>query len=250
MQGHPTLFDLIGKTLPALGFDVVEVEVSERGLVRVFIDKPGRGPNTRGDGITVDDCATVSHHLTRLFMVENVNFERLEVSSPGVDRPLRSAGDFARFVGEKAKIRLLAPVNNRRNFEGVLAGVDANTHVVIQVDGQSYQLPIAEIERARLIAELNFRPDGKKGGKKAEKNVAETFARQSDRAGKSARASAGGGVGDTLHHSDAHLTFESAGDGSRPPKRPKPADYVVAPRTQSNPRSAAKRAGVATKKLK
>jgi ribosome maturation factor RimP len=162
MQGHPTLFELVGTTLPALGFELVEVEVSDRGLVRVFIDKPGRNAKSRGDGITVDDCATVSHHLTRVFMVENVDFERLEVSSPGVDRPLRAAADFARFAGERAKIRLLAPINNRRNFEGVLAGVDAaGQHVALEFEGQTWDLPLVEIERARLIPDLDFRPEGK-----------------------------------------------------------------------------------------
>jgi ribosome maturation factor RimP len=162
MQGHPTLFELISTTLPGLGFELVEVEVSERGLVRVFIDKPGRSHKDRTGGITVDDCASVSHHLTRVFMVENVNFERLEISSPGVDRPLRTAADFSRFAGEMAKVRLLAPINNRRNFEGVLAGVDAaGQQVSIVVDGETWQLPLAEVERARLIPELDFRPEGK-----------------------------------------------------------------------------------------
>jgi ribosome maturation factor RimP len=171
MQANPVLYGLIASTLPAMGYDLVEVEVSDRGLVRVFIDKPGREPTAREGGITIDDCTTVSHHLTRLFAVENVNFERLEVSSPGVDRPLRSPSDFERFKGSVAKIRLLASLNNRRNFEGVLDGVEAD-QVAIVMDATRYLLPIAEIERSRLVPELDFRPQGKTDKRKPQTNPA------------------------------------------------------------------------------
>jgi ribosome maturation factor RimP len=181
MQGHPQLFALIESSMPAFGLELVDVEVSDRGLVRVFIDRPNRAANDRTQGITIDDCANVSHHLTRLFMVENVSFERLEVSSPGVDRPLRTPRDFARFAGERAKIRLLATTQNRRNFEGVLAGVQADT-VILEVEGTSWRLPLADIERARLIVDLDFRPEGKK--KPARESKAPAAERSSRRPGK------------------------------------------------------------------
>src|SRR6478735_9539315 len=97
--------ELLGQTVPALGYELVDWDMSARTRqVRVFIDKP--------DGVDVEDCARVSHHLTRLFAVENVDFDRLEVSSPGLDRPLKKKKDFARFIGEEVEFRLTAPVEN------------------------------------------------------------------------------------------------------------------------------------------
>jgi ribosome maturation factor RimP len=94
---------LLDNTLAGLGYELVDLERSAKGaLLRVFIDKPG--------GITVDDCALVSNHLSRLFAVENVSYDRLEVSSPGLDRPLRTARDFARFAGQKARLKLRVPL--------------------------------------------------------------------------------------------------------------------------------------------
>src|SRR5258706_11066693 len=83
--------ELLQRTLPALGYELVDVEASRGGLVRVFIDKPA--------GIDVEDCARGSNHLTRLFAVENIDFDRLEVSSPRLDPPLTKLADFARFAG-------------------------------------------------------------------------------------------------------------------------------------------------------
>ena len=82
---------VLEKTLPGLGYELVDFELTAQGDLRVFIDKP--------EGITVEDCATVSNHLSRLFMVEDVDYKRLEISSPGLDRPLKKAADFIRFSG-------------------------------------------------------------------------------------------------------------------------------------------------------
>ena len=84
------------------------------GLIRVFIDKVS--------GVRVEDCAAVSNHLTRLFAVEAVEYSRLEVSSPGLDRPLRQLKDFRRFEGERAQVRMRVPVQGRKNFIGILRG--------------------------------------------------------------------------------------------------------------------------------
>ena len=84
-------------TLEGLGYELVDFESSRSGLLRVFIDSPR--------GVTVDDCAIVSNHLTKLFAVEGVDYERLEVSSPGLDRPLKRLEDFARFAGREATVR-------------------------------------------------------------------------------------------------------------------------------------------------
>jgi ribosome maturation factor RimP len=111
------LGELLARTLPPMGYELVDWETPSRGrLVRVFIDKP--------EGVDVEDCARVSDHLTRLFTVENIDYDRLEVSSPGLDRLLRKATDFERFAGEDAQLRLRTMIDNRRNFTGTLRGVD------------------------------------------------------------------------------------------------------------------------------
>jgi ribosome maturation factor RimP len=130
-----------------LGFELVDVQASNGGrLLRVFIDKPG--------GITVDDCATVSRHLTRVLPVEGIDFERLEVSSPGLDRPLRKQGDFARFAGQRAEVRMRTPdASGRRKFVGRLRGAEAG-RVDMECDGQVIALALEDVERAKLIPAL------------------------------------------------------------------------------------------------
>ncbi|MDR1274860.1 MAG: ribosome maturation factor RimP [Candidatus Accumulibacter sp.] len=113
------LNELLDKTLAGLGFDLVDVEQSPRGRVlRVFIDKPGKL-----GGVDVEDCALVSEHLSRVLTVENVDYERLEISSPGLDRVLRKASDFERFTGAEIALRLRLPLGGRRKFTGVLLGL-------------------------------------------------------------------------------------------------------------------------------
>ena len=129
-----------------LGFELVDVQASGGGrLLRVFIDKPG--------GITLEDCATVSRQLTRVLPVEGIDFERLEVSSPGLDRPLRKEGDFARFAGQKAEVRMRTPdASGRRKFVGVLRGA-ADGRVSMEMDGQTVELALADMDRAKLVPE-------------------------------------------------------------------------------------------------
>ena len=109
---------IVASTVGGLGYELVEFEHSARGLLRVFIDKV--------DGISVEDCANVSNHLSRVFVVEGIDFERLEVSSPGLDRPLKKVEDFQRFVGRGAKVKLNAAVESRKRFEGVIESVGAD----------------------------------------------------------------------------------------------------------------------------
>jgi ribosome maturation factor RimP len=140
------LLELLERTLPGLGFGLVDVERSNHGkLLRVFIDKP--------EGVTVDDCASVSNHLSRLFQVEGVDYDRLEVSSPGLDRPLRKLKDFQRFVGEKATVRMNMALNGQRNFVGILRGADGEK-LDMEIDGALVSLDMADIRKARLIPEI------------------------------------------------------------------------------------------------
>lgn len=132
-------------TLAGLGYELADLETSRGGLVRVFIDVPS--------GITVEDCARVSSHLSRVFAVEGVDYERLEVSSPGLDRPLKRLADYERFTGREASLKLKLPRNGRRRFEGRIAGVDAGK-VLLEVEGERLALPVEDIDRARLVPDV------------------------------------------------------------------------------------------------
>jgi len=130
-----------------MGYELVDVHASGGArLLRLFIDKPG--------GVTLDDCEAVSRHLTRVLAVEGIDYERLEVSSPGLDRPLRKSGDFARFAGRKADVRMRTPdASGRRRFVGVLRGAEAG-QVSMELEGQVVVLSIDDVDRARLVPEL------------------------------------------------------------------------------------------------
>ncbi len=137
------LAELIEQAVTGLGYELVDFETSPRArLLRVFIDGP--------QGVTIDDCATVSHHLSRLFAVEGVDYDRLEISSPGLDRPLKKAADFERYAGQQAQLRMRLPINGQRNFSGTLAGVKDGV-LTLQGTETVYELPLEQIEKARLV---------------------------------------------------------------------------------------------------
>ena len=133
------------RTVEGLGYELVDLESSRSGLVRLFIDSP--------EGITVKDCERVSRHLTRAFAVEGFEYERLEVSSPGLDRPLKRLEDYARFAGREATIRLKLPRDGRRRFEGRIAGVE-DGQVVLETEGVRQVLAFDDIDRARLVPDV------------------------------------------------------------------------------------------------
>jgi ribosome maturation factor RimP len=133
---------LVETTVNGLGYELVDLERSGRGMLRVFIDKP--------EGITVDDCQVVSNQLTRLFLVENVDYDRLEVSSPGLDRPLKKEADFVRFCGEKAQLKLRMPLDGRKNFVGVI-GVVSDGVLQLDVDGKQTAIVLSNLDKARLV---------------------------------------------------------------------------------------------------
>ena len=133
-------------TLGGLGYELVDFERSGKGkLLRVYIDKAG--------GINVDDCASVSNHLSRVFAVEGIDYDRLEISSPGLDRPLKKEQDFVRYAGQKARIKMRVPVEGQRNFVGVLREARGGK-VEIDVDGKKVSLDLANLDRARLVPAL------------------------------------------------------------------------------------------------
>ena len=137
------LSQLLESTLSGMGYELVDFERSGRGtLLRVYIDRPG--------GINVDDCAAVSNHLSRVFAVEGVDYDRLEISSPGLDRPLKKEQDFVRFAGQKARIKVRVPVEGQRNFVGVLRETRAGK-VEIEVDGKVVAFDLSNLDKARLV---------------------------------------------------------------------------------------------------
>ena len=137
---------LLEKTVGALGYELVDLELANRGrLMRIFIDKAG--------GVDVEDCATVSNQLTRLLIVEGVDYDRLEVSSPGLDRPLKRPEDFARFVGERAQVKVRLPLNGRRRFVGKLQNV-GEVGIELDVDGELVSIAFSDIDKARLVPNI------------------------------------------------------------------------------------------------
>jgi ribosome maturation factor RimP len=152
------LFELIEKTVVGLGYELVDFEASPRvRLLRVFIDKPPVEAATSGvvgGGITVDDCAAVSNQLSHVFTVENVDYDRLEVSSPGLDRPLTRPADYRRFAGQEVQLKLRVPVGTQRNFSGVLdalRGDGDNAIVCLRVGDAVHEFSFDNVDRARLV---------------------------------------------------------------------------------------------------
>lgn len=139
---------LVEPVVAGMGYELVELQAANGGrMLRLFIDKPG--------GIDVEDCAAVSRQLSRVLEVEGVDYDRLEVSSPGLDRPLRKASDFARFAGQKADVRMRTPdASGRRRFVGTLRGTQ-DGRLMMQLEGQAtVRLELGDVERARLVPEL------------------------------------------------------------------------------------------------
>jgi ribosome maturation factor RimP len=149
----------------ANGYELVDVEYSRAQagwVVRVYIDRP---PDRIGipqtSGISFADCERLSRELSAVLDVEDPvpHAYSLEVSSPGLDRPLRTAAHFQRFTGETARVVLAEPVAGRKNFKGVVKGVEPPgpdaTQVVLEVDGTEFRLPIQSIASARLVPDWN-----------------------------------------------------------------------------------------------
>jgi len=177
---------LVERTLAAMGYELVELERAANGLLRVTLDTlsaPG--------GVSLSDCEQVSRQLTHLFAVEQVEFERLEVSSPGLDRPLVRALDFQRFAGAPVQLRLRMPLDGRRRWTGRLLGLCGNAgaeRVRLQVETapavasakgrsrrlaagaaaasseQTLELPLADVEKAHLVPQFDMRASRGRNG--------------------------------------------------------------------------------------
>lgn len=144
------LQELLAPVVTALGYELWGIERLSQGrrtlLLRVYIDNP--------KGITLDDCEQVSYQLSGVLDVEDPIAGRytLEVSSPGLDRPLFTLEHFKRFIGHQVKVKVVPPLQARQNFVGILQKVE-DLNVIILVDGLEYHLPYPQIAKARLVPE-------------------------------------------------------------------------------------------------
>lgn len=134
---------LIEKNVSKLGYELVDFEIINRGeLLRIFIDKPG--------SITIHDCVDVTNQLKHILTVEeDITFDRLEVSSPGINRVIKKLKDFERFKGEKIKIKTRAPIEERKNFTGILQGTKKDL-ILLDFDNDLIEIKLDNIEKARL----------------------------------------------------------------------------------------------------
>jgi ribosome maturation factor RimP len=182
------LLGLVERTVEGLGYELVDLERAGRGLLRVTIDRPGNAAAADAPPlVTVDDCEKVSHQLTHLLAVEDVDYDRLEVSSPGVDRPLKTARDYARFCGAEVQLQLLVPLAGRKRWRGTIAAVTGAAGAELirlsptpddqarepvrrvaavtkvsrkkapQTPPPDVEFALADVQRARLVPVLDFR---------------------------------------------------------------------------------------------
>jgi ribosome maturation factor RimP len=145
------LTELFEPVVESMGYELVGVEFNAaamHGTLRVYID--------REQGVNLDDCAAISHQLSGILDVEEPIAQAydLEISSPGIDRPLFKITDFERYSGKTAKLKLLVGLQGRKNFKGRLTGVTDSKWVTIEVDGQQFDLPYADIAKANLVGDI------------------------------------------------------------------------------------------------
>lgn len=163
------------RTVTGLGFELVGVEKSAGGLLRVYIDHPAPADGTDDKAITVDDCEVVTRQLQHLLEVEDVAYERLEVSSPGLDRPLTKAADYLRFVGRLVEVTLNEPLRGRRKYRGELQALGDAWRLVLREPAprtakaprpakaaepaptEALDFRLDEVKEARLVPVVDFK---------------------------------------------------------------------------------------------
>lgn len=152
MRQNPThLWDLLEPVVNGMGYELVEIEYNpsmKHGVLRLYIDKDS--------GILVEDCSAVSHQVSAVLDVEDPisGHFNLEISSPGMDRPLRRAEDFQRFSGEVVKIKTSMAFEGQSNFKGRLKGLDEDL-VIVECENKEVRLPITSIDKARLVPDFD-----------------------------------------------------------------------------------------------
>ncbi|AFQ48354.1 MULTISPECIES: ribosome maturation factor RimP [Burkholderia] len=147
------LTELIETTVTGLGYELVDLERTGRGMLCIYIDQPA--------GISLEDCEKVTRQLQHVLTVENIDYERLEVSSPGLDRPLKKLADFERFAGSEVSVTLKKPLDGRKTYRGILHAPNGET-IGLEFErkkGEAAMLDftLADIDKARLIPQVDFR---------------------------------------------------------------------------------------------
>jgi ribosome maturation factor RimP len=152
-------------TVTGLGYELVDAEKGAGGLLRVFIDVPfpGQPPLEAPRAVTVDDCERVTRQLQHVLEVEGCAYERLEVSSPGLDRPLKRAADYARFAGEQVELTLRLPFKGRKKYRGVLVEREGGWRLLLEAGGgadaeqRALDFVLDEVREAKLVPVVDFK---------------------------------------------------------------------------------------------
>lgn len=173
----------VESTVTGLGYELVECERTPQGLLRVYIDRlPGGVYDLPGEFVTVEDCEKVNRQLQYALEVVNVDYSRLEVSSPGLDRPLTTPAHFERFAGVEVEVSLKLPFQGRKNYRGILEAVEASEEAPegeAAPAGGSWQLvfkvgegknaveqalgfTLDEVRAARLVPVVDFKGRGRR----------------------------------------------------------------------------------------
>lgn len=159
----------IDRTVSALGYELVDAERSAGGLLRVTIDRVAgkRYETGAGEAVTVDDCERVTRQLQYALEVDGIQYARLEVSSPGLDRPLKKPADWSRFAGSEVDLTLRAPFQGRKRWRGVLQPHGAGWRLVLPppegkgsqaaAPGEALDFELSEVREARLVPQLDFK---------------------------------------------------------------------------------------------
>jgi ribosome maturation factor RimP len=156
--------DAVERTVTGLGYELVDLERSGGGLLRVTIDRvPGKAYATgEGDAVLVDDCEAVTRQLQYVLEVERCDYARLEVSSPGLDRPLKREADYARFAGQPVDLTLKLPLAGRKRFKGVLQAREGGWRLAMEPAAkdqppQALDFVLDEVREARLVPVVSFK---------------------------------------------------------------------------------------------
>jgi ribosome maturation factor RimP len=153
----------IETTVKGLGYELVDADKSAGGLLRVFIDHPGSGAHADERFITLDDCEKVTRQLQHVLEVEGCAYARLEVSSPGLDRPLKKAADYARFAGHPVELTLKLPFKGRKKYRGELQPHEGGWRLLLEQGGgadaeqRALDFSVDEVREAHLVPVVDFK---------------------------------------------------------------------------------------------
>ncbi|MBV8380369.1 MAG: ribosome maturation factor RimP [Paucibacter sp.] len=194
----------VDKTVTGLGYELVDCERSAAGLLRVTIDKlPEQA--LAGEVINVDDCERVTRQLQYVLEVEAVPYQRLEVSSPGLDRPLNKASDYERFVGSPVQVTLKVAFQGRKKYKGELSREGEGWRVIFADDHgveQALDFTLEEVREAHLVPVYDFKGRGAKAAPGAKTPAGKTPAAKTKKPSKRSNAKARQAVEDTAADTD------------------------------------------------